>query len=85
MGLRHMLVVCGITGLQNPSGNPPTQLFIDSQVFTVVDNFYLLHIKYVPHMIKDHNLVPNQEARFGAIQQCTLKALVWWAKDFSRS
>ena len=32
-------------------------------------------------MIKDHNLVPNEEARLGAIQRHKLQALGWWAKD----
>ena len=54
-----MLVVCGIPDLHNPEGNCPTQLFIDSQGFTGVDDFIMLHIKDVPHIIKYHNLVPS--------------------------
>ena len=58
--LRNMLVVCGIPSLKNPARYRPTQLFIDSQGFMGVDDFTMLRIKYVPHMIKYHNLVPNQ-------------------------
>ena len=32
-------------------------------------------------MIKDHNLLPIQEARLGDIQQHKLLSLVWWAKE----
>ena len=60
MHLRSMLVICGITDMQNPAGNHPTQLFIDSQGFMGIDDFTILRIKYVPNMINNHNLVPNQ-------------------------
>ena len=84
MDLRHMHVLCGIPDLNNLGGNFPTQMFIDSQGFKRMDDFYMLRIKDAPHMINDHNLVPNQDARFGAIQQSKLQALVWWAKDIQR-
>ena len=42
----------------------------------------MLRNKYAPHMIKDHNLVPNKEAHLGAIQQRKFQALLWWTKDF---
>ena len=45
MYFRHMLVVCVIPDLQNPAGNLPTQLFIDSQVIIVVDDFSMIIIK----------------------------------------
>ena len=35
-------------------------------------------------MIKDHNSVPNQDARLGAIQQRNLQELVRWVKDCQR-
>ena len=60
------------------------QLFIDSQGFTGIDNLTMLCIKDVPNMIKDHNLVPNQEACVGAIQKCKLQELECWAKDRHR-
>ena len=41
----------------------------------------MLCIRYVPRMIKDHNLVPNQEARLCTIQKHKLQALVCWSKD----
>ena len=61
MDLLNMFVICGIPDMQNPAGNHLGQLFIDSQGSTI------LPTKIVPHMIKDHNLVTNQEARLGAI------------------
>ena len=70
MDLRHMLVVCGIMYLQNLAVNILTQLFIDYQSFIGVGDLSMLSIKDVPRIIKDHNLVPNQEARLGAILQC---------------
>ena len=73
-----MLVVCGILDLQNSAGNRLTHLFIYSQGFIGIDDFSMLRVKDVPHMIKDHNLVPNQEAHLVVIQQCKLQALVWW-------
>ena len=84
MDLRHILVVCSIPDLQNPAGKFPTQLFIDSQGFTAIANFSMIRIKDAPHMIKDHNSLPNQEARLDAIQQRKLQALVWWEKDLQR-
>ena len=80
MDLRKILVVYGILDLHNSAGNCPTQLFIDSQGFTGINYFSIISIKYVPHMINYHNLVPNQEARLSAIQQCKLKVLVCWSK-----
>ena len=62
-----LFFVCGITDLHNPAWNRPTQLFIDYQRFRGIDDFTMLLIKNVTHMIKDHNLVPNQEALLGAI------------------
>ena len=76
-----MFVVYGIPDLQNPAGNCPIKIFIDSQEFTVIDDFSMLRIKGVPHIIKDHNLVPNQETRVGNILQRNLEVLVWWEKD----
>ena len=35
-------------------------------------------------MIKDHNLVPNQEARLGYIHQKKLQAIVWRDKGRHR-
>ena len=60
--LRAMLLVCGIPDIQNATGNRPTLLFIESQGFASVEDFSMLRIKDVPHMIKDHNSVPNQAA-----------------------
>ena len=80
-----MLVICGIQDLQNPSWNHLTQLFIDSQVFTGIYYFFMLRFKDIYHMIKDDNLVPNQEAILGNIQQRKLQALVWWEKDIQHS
>ena len=82
MVLRHMLVVCGIPYMKNPAGNCLTQLFIDSQVFTGIEDLSMIRIKDVPHMINDNNSVPNQEAHLGTIQQRNLQVLVWWIKDF---
>ena len=82
MDLRNMLVFCGIPYLKNPAGNFLTQLFIDTQGFTGVEDCIMLRIKDVPHMIKDHNSVPNQEALLGDIHQHKLQALVWRAKYF---
>ena len=42
MALSHMFVVYGIPDLQNPAGNLPTKMFIDSQEFTVIDDFSVL-------------------------------------------
>ena len=81
MDLIHMLVFCCILFMQNSSGNFPVQLFIDSKGFTGIDDFYMLNIKEVPNMIKDNNLVTNEEARLGAIQQLKLQVLVWWSND----
>ena len=50
-----MIVICGITNLQNPAGNFPTQMLIDYQVFSGVYDFSMLRIKDVLHMIKDRN------------------------------
>ena len=69
MDLRNIIFVCGNTDLHNSVGNCPTKLFIDSQGCTGIDNFSMLHIKDIPHMIKDHNLVPNQKVSLGNIQQ----------------
>ena len=80
MDLRNMLVVCGIMDLQNPVGNLLTQMFIYSKGFMVIDDFTMLRIKNAPNMIKYNNLVPNKEARLGAIQKCKLQSLVWWVK-----
>ena len=55
-----MCFVCVVTDLQNPAGNFPTRMFIDSQVFTGIDDLSMLRIKDLPHMIKYHNLVPNK-------------------------
>ena len=71
-----MLVVCGIPDTQKPEISRPTRLFIDSKVFMVVYNFFMLRIKDVCYMIKDHSLVPNQEARLGANQQRKIQVLV---------
>ena len=62
-----MLVVCDIMDMKNSAGNCLTQLFIDQQGFSGIDDFSMLRIKGVPHIKKDHNLVPNQETRLGAI------------------
>ena len=80
-----MIVVYGITDLQNPAENHPTKLFIDSQGFTGIGNLFMLRIKEVPHMIKYQNLVPNQEVSLGAIQHRKLPALVLWEKDRQRN
>ena len=80
MGLIHMLVVCGITDLQNLAGNCLAQMFIDSQGFTGIDYFYMLRIRDLPRIMKDPYLDPNQEARLGAIQQKKLQVLVWRTK-----
>ena len=82
--LRSMLLVCGIPDIVNAHGHRPTLLFIASQGFDSVNDFPMLRIKDVPHMIKDHNSVPNQEARLGAVQQRKLQALIWWSKDRQR-
>ena len=79
-----MLVVYGTLNPQNPEGNRPTHLFFYFQEFTGIDDFTMLRIKDVPHMIKDHNSVPNQEARLGAIHQRKLEVLVWLVRDFQR-
>ena len=62
MYLSNILVVCGIPDLNNTSRNRPTHLCIDSQGFTGIDYLSMLCIKDIPHMIKYHNLVPNQES-----------------------
>ena len=77
MYLRIMLVVCGILDTQNPAGNCPTQLFIDFRGLAGIAYLTKLHIKDVPHKINDHNLVPNQEAGLGYIQQRKLQDLAW--------
>ena len=82
MYLRNMLVVCGITDLHNPERKFSTNMFIDIQGFTGIDNFTIIFIKDILNMIKDNNLVPNQESRLDIIQQCKLQALVWWVNDF---
>ena len=82
--LRQMLLICGIPDIANQAGNRPTTLFIESQGFGSVDDFAMLRIKDVPHMIKDHNSVPNQAARMGAVHQRKIQALIWWAKDRQR-
>ena len=79
-----MLVASDIQDLQNPAGDCLTHMFLGSQRFTGIDYFTMLCIKYLHHMIKDCNLVPNQEARLLDIQQRKLQALVWWAKDLQR-
>ena len=76
-----MLVVCGIMDTNNTAGNHSTHRFIDSQGFMGIDYLTMLHIKNVPHMIKDHNLTPNKDSRLGTIQHRRLQYLVWWAKD----
>ena len=81
MDLRHMIVVCGITDLQNPARNCLTHMFIDYQEFAGIDDFYMRGIKDLPYMINDHNLVPNQEALLGAIKYHKLQVLVWWEND----
>ena len=58
-----------------------TQPFIRPQWFTGIDDFTLLRIKDVHHVIKDNNSLPNQEAHLGPIKQRNLQVLVWWAKD----
>ena len=60
MDLKNMLVICGIPGMHNNAGGFLTHIFIYSRVFTGIGYFNMLIIKYVPHMIKDHNLVPNE-------------------------
>ena len=55
MDLLNMFVICGIPDMQNPAGNHLGQLFIDSQGFTVIDDFIMLPTKIVPHMINDRN------------------------------
>ena len=60
MDLRHILVVCDIPDMQNPAGSHPTQMFIYSQGFMGIDDFSMLHIKDVYHMIMDCHSVPNQ-------------------------
>ena len=71
-----MLVVCGIIDMKNLAGNGPTQMFIDLRGFVGIDDFTMLSIKDLPHMIKDHNLVKNQGAQLGTIQQRKLHVLV---------
>ena len=51
MDSRHMLVVCGIPDLNNPSVNLLIQLFINTQGFMGIKNFFMLYIKDAPHMI----------------------------------
>ena len=77
MDVINMLVICDIPGIHNTAGNLLMQLFVVSQGFTNIDDFSMLCIKDVPHMIKDHNSVPNQESQLGAIQLRKLQALVW--------
>ena len=81
MNLGNMPVVCGVLDLQNPTENLKIQIFIDSQGFTGIDDFTMLHIKDALHMINDHNLVPNKESCLGAIQKHKLQALVWWTEN----
>ena len=78
--LKALLQVCGIHDLLNPSGNPPTQLFITSQGLGYIKGFLMIWIKDVPYMVKDHNLVPAQAAQLGAVQQCKIQALILWGK-----
>ena len=80
-GFKAHVFVCGIADLQIPADNCPEYLFINSQGFTGIEDLSMLHIKNVPHIIKDHNLVPNKEACLVTIQQIKLKALVWREKD----
>ena len=40
----------------------------------------MIRIKDVSFIIKDCNLVPNQESYLGTIQQRHFQALVWWEK-----
>ena len=82
MDLRHILVVCGIRDLRNPEWNRLMQLYIDYQGFTGIYGFSMVRIKDAPHMIKDHNLVPNQYAHVGTTQQHKSRVLVWRAKYF---
>ena len=70
--------------LQNPSGNIHKKFFIDYQGFTGIDYFSMLRIKDVTHMIKDNNLVTNQESLLGAIQNRRLQGLVGQTKDCHR-
>ena len=81
MDFRHMIVIYGIPDMQNPAGNRPMQLFIDSQGFMGIYDLPMLRIKELTHMIKDHNLFPNKESHLDAIQQHRLQVLVWWAKN----
>ena len=59
MDLLNMFVVCGIPDMQDPAGNHVRQLFIDSQGFTGIDDLSMLYIRDLPHIIKDHNSLPN--------------------------
>ena len=71
-----MIVICGITVLQIPAGNCLTHLFIYYQIFTVIDDLSMLHIKGVPNIINDHNLVPNQESHLSDIKHRKPQAIL---------
>ena len=44
----------------------------------------MLHIKGLHNIIKDNNLVPNQESHLGTIKNHKLQALVWQGKNLQR-
>lgn len=82
--IRNMLLVCGLSDQQNAAGGRPTQLFIDSAGLTDVTDIGVLLSSEVGNMIKNHNMMPGQTARLGAVHQRKIQALIYWCSDHKR-
>ena len=52
-----MLIICGFPDPHNLAVNFPVELFIDTQLFTGIDDFTMLCIKDVPRTVKYHNRI----------------------------
>ena len=64
-----MLIMCRLPDIDNVAGTRPTQTLIDYQGFTEVGDLAIMAVKYVPHMIKNHNLIQGQTVILGAVHQ----------------
>ena len=84
MALRQMLLTRGLLDIADVAGTRPTQAFIDSQGFTEVGDLAIIAVKYVPHMIKNHNSIQGQTVILGAVHQRKIQGLIYWAKDQRR-
>ena len=84
MTIRKMLLTCGLSEIANDAGTRPTQVFINYQGFTDVEDFTIISFQDVPNMIGNHNSINGQNVILESVHHQKLQALIYWDRDKKR-